>query len=310
MMYLMMAVIGTRRVWLLLVLLCVAATGLPPPREPPVHLRARYTMQGRIPWASWYFDSRGHEDAAPRVYDAATLAEFVDRARRRVPQADVYPKSDGWLFEALDAFPVAGKTVLVVGSQVPFYEALALACGAERVVVVEWQPITLSPPAQSAFGRKLQYVRPQELWVSGTNNMLTPREEWRSVFDAVISISSEEHNGLGRYGDPLGPEADLNHVDALRRLLLGGGGGGGGGGGRAGLLYIAVPTGPDCIVWNAHRVYGPVRWPALTRHWLEVGSFGYSEAKRGAMPACPHPDHHTFQPIRVLRAMPAVAEEL
>ena len=46
MMYLMMAVIGTRRVWLLLVLLCVAATGLPPPREPPVHLRARYTMQG------------------------------------------------------------------------------------------------------------------------------------------------------------------------------------------------------------------------------------------------------------------------
>ena len=295
---------------LLLVLLYLSArsaTGLPPPREPPVHLRARYTMQGRIPWASWYFDSRSSTATAPRIIEGATLAEFVDRAGRRVPQADVYPKADGWLFEALDSFPVTGKTVLVVGSQVPFYEALALARGAERVVVVEWQPIALSNSAQSSFGRKLQYIRPQELWMEekhdrdeGEHN-LTPRREWRGIFDAVISISSEEHNGLGRYGDPILPEADLNHVDALRRLLLSGRV-------RGGLLYIAVPTGPDCIVWNAHRVYGSVRWPVLTQNWIEVGSFGYSESKRDEMPACPHKDHHTYQPIRVLRALSAADE--
>ena len=121
------------------------------------------------------------------------------------------------------------------------------------------------------------------------------------IFDAVISISGEEHNGLGRYGDPLGPEADLNHVKALRQLLLRGRGQ------RLGLLFLAVPTGPDCIVWNAHRVYGPIRWPVLTQNWIEVGSFGYSESKRDAMPACPHKDHHTYQPIRVLQPEPSTA---
>ena len=147
-------------VWVLLLVIGAAPIGLAvePPREPPVHLRSRYTMQGRIPWAGWYFDSRGG-DAGSRVYDDAALELYVDRAKRRVPQADVYPKADAWLFDALDAFPIAGKTVLVVGSQVPFYESLALAREAARVVVVEWQPIQMSAESRfaggwSTFGRR------------------------------------------------------------------------------------------------------------------------------------------------------------
>ena len=36
---------------------------------------------------------------------------------------------------------------------------------------------------------------------SENGEKLRPRKEWMGIFDAVISISSEEHNGLGRYGD-------------------------------------------------------------------------------------------------------------
>ena len=128
----------------------IGGTATPPPREPPVHLRARYTMQHRIPWASWYFDSRpanseakdaAANSASTRFYSDFMISRLVDQAQQRIPQAEVYPKADGWLFEALDKFPVTRKTVLIVGSQVPFYEALALARGASS------GPLRTSPRA-------------------------------------------------------------------------------------------------------------------------------------------------------------------
>lgn len=39
------------------------------------------------------------------------------------------------------------------------------------------------------------------------------------VFDLALSISSFEHDGLGRYGDPLNPDGDLLAMRNTRRLL-------------------------------------------------------------------------------------------
>ena len=255
-----------------------------PPREPPAHLRHLFDMGGRIRWAGWYWDNRVPE--TPSVKNDAALGSLLAQALSRTPQEAVYPNADKWLFQALDAYPIGGKTVLIVGSQVPWYESLSLVRGAKRVVVVEWQPI------QYTGSYPLQYIRPDDLWDRSASGMLTPKKEWQGVFDAVVSISSEEHNGLGRYGDPINADADIQHMDALRRLLLP----------TSGYLFLAVPTGTDCIVWNAHRVYGPIRWPALTRQWIEVDSFGYSESKRDSIPPCPQPSHQEYQPIFILQA--------
>ncbi len=43
---------------------------------------------------------------------------------------------------------------------------------------------------------------------------------------------------------------------------------------EGGLFFIAVPTGPDLLAWNAHRVYGPVRYPALANGYLLRGVVG------------------------------------
>jgi hypothetical protein len=40
-----------------------------------------------------------------------------------------------------------------------------------------------------------------------------------AAFDVVLSISSFEHDGLGRYGDPLNPDGDLAAMRSTRRLL-------------------------------------------------------------------------------------------
>jgi SAM-dependent methyltransferase len=53
-----------------------------------------------------------------------------------------------------------------------------------------------------------------------------------------------EHVGLGRYGDPVNPEADLRAVEELKRVLAAGGN----------LLFV-VPIGKEKLAFNAHRVY-------------------------------------------------------
>jgi SAM-dependent methyltransferase len=53
-----------------------------------------------------------------------------------------------------------------------------------------------------------------------------------------------EHIGLGRYGDPLGPQDDLRAMRELQRVLAPGGS-----------LLIVTPVGRPRIAFNAHRIY-------------------------------------------------------
>jgi hypothetical protein len=56
---------------------------------------------------------------------------------------------------------------------------------------------------------------------------------------------------------PQCPDADLVAMDALRVVLRPGG-----------TLVVSVPVGPvDVLVWNLHRIYGPVRLPLLLEGW-------------------------------------------
>ena len=45
---------------------------------------------------------------------------------------------------------------------------------------------------------------------------IKPHEMKDYKFDACVSISSYEHDGLGRYGDPLNPDGDLE--EAMKEL--------------------------------------------------------------------------------------------
>jgi SAM-dependent methyltransferase len=75
----------------------------------------------------------------------------------------------------------------------------------------------------------------------------------------ALSISSFEHDGLGRYGDPVDANGDLKAMERMRRVLK-----------PNGYLILAVPVGVDTIKWNAHRKYGRVRLPVLLRLWSLV----------------------------------------
>ena len=67
--------------------------------------------------------------------------------------------------------------------------------------------------------------------------------------DSIASLSSlhaVEHFGLGRYGDPVDPEAPLKALREMERVLT-----------PEGHLYLGVPIGRERLEFNAHRVFSP-----------------------------------------------------
>ena len=89
-------------------------------------------------------------------------------------------------------------------------------------------------------------------------------------FDLIVSYSGIEHDGLGRYGDPINPNGD---VSALREMWLVTE--------PAGLLFLAVPCAgskvqPETMIpiWGnkkihilQHRAYGAERYVRLLVGW-------------------------------------------
>ena len=107
-------------------------------------------------------------------------------------------------------------------------------------------------------------------------------------FDAVFSISSYEHDGLGRYGDPLDPDGDLKAMTKVREEILK----------KEGLLYFGVPVGRDTLFWNAHRMYGTKRWFRLIEGFEMV--YTPDEMFESALDF-KHPGREYYQPAVVLQ---------
>lgn len=61
---------------------------------------------------------------------------------------------------------------------------------------------------------------------------------------SVSCMHTVEHIGLGRYGDPLNPQGDIEAIKELKRIVKPGGD-----------LLFATPVGRSRIEFNAHRVY-------------------------------------------------------
>jgi len=213
-------------------------------KEIPQDLLSKYTMGGNVPVFPWWIDDSAMDVSKNHL--PAKIQFFREKARRR--EVLYYDTTDRWLYEALGRFPVAGKSVLVFGSENPWYEIISQEFGAKEVTVVEY--------GDRVDANGIKYVKPSVLG--------------NGQFDCAFSISSFEHDGLGRYGDPLDPYGDLvAMVQAKRNVVYGG------------FMFLAVPLGKDALVWNAHRVYGSLRLPLLLQNWELLASFGFSEEDYG-----------------------------
>jgi hypothetical protein len=271
-----------RRAWL--------TPGSLPPRAPPLDLLWAFTRCGRVPLGEYFVDDSDRGRGTHYRYSAAEMARQLAAARALVASvarlATLPPAAAAasllalqargglvLLAEALrrHAGAVAGKRALVFGSQTPVVETLLLAHNASSVMTVEYNALSYEG---------VETLTPDEL---------RGLPAAARAFDVVLSISSFDHDGLGRYGDPLAPDGDLLSSDAIRDegLLAPGG-----------LYFLTVPVGPDVVVWNLHRRYGEVRLPLLLEGWDEVERVGWEEGVLTAERSFAK----TKEPVFVLRA--------
>nr|QGT50097.1 hypothetical protein Helico4rc_2170 [uncultured Helicobacter sp.] len=79
-------------------------------------------------------------------------------------------------------------------------------------------------------------------------------------------MCSVEHFGLGRYGDPIEPDAWEKALKSFQRVLK-----------PQGKLYISVPVGQENkVCFNAHRVYKP-QTIIDTLDQMQIVEMGYIE---------------------------------
>ena len=156
---------------------------------------------------------------------------------------------------------VQGSRVVVFGSTSPSYEALLLVHGAANVTVVEYNKLTYEHD-------RVHTARADEVQAQIAAEQAAGSGELLHSFDLALSISSFDHDGLGRYCDPLHPDADLMASDQVKAFLK-----------PSGKYILAVPVGPDEVVWNLHRRYGALRLPLLLHGWRIEDAVGWDHTR-------------------------------
>ncbi len=136
---------------------------------------------------------------------------------------------------------------LVIGTMDPWAEAWLIKMGAKHITTLEYHRIISDHPDISS----LHPSEVKEYYDKG------------NLFDFIFTFSSLEHNGLGKWGDPINPYGDLEDVARCHCLLKDGG-----------HLFLGIPVGRDEVVWNAHRIYGRYRLSMVLKNWKLIDYIG------------------------------------
>ena len=138
--------------------------------------------------------------------------------------------------------------------------------GTPAVTTVDWNEPIIEDGAATAAGGELRTMDASALAAAYARG---------KRFDLIVSFSGLEHDGLGRYGDPLHPEGDLAAMAEIRAFLV-----------PRGLLLLGIPTNSyDDICWPNMRVYGPSRLPRMLEGFEMVGRVWNGSVVHGGLEA-------------------------
>lgn len=214
----------------------------------PRHLIDSFLTWNTTILQEWFFNERYMgANAMQMKWPAFQIDSLVSAFKNGIFSSENYPGAASLFLDALKISPVSGLRGAVIGSETPWIEALFLSQGAEHITTVEYGKIETDHPKLTTM------TIDQFQIVSGALR-----------FDFVVSYSSLEHSGLGRYGDSLQPFGDLEWIERIRCILK-----------PNGILFFGAPIGGvDCLVFNAHRIYGPNRLKYVKRGFETLGMFG------------------------------------
>lgn len=221
-----------------------------PYRYIPDELVEEYTMNGKIPIFDWWID-------ASKKNGVQWTNEYIKEYCNRFTPDNIRNATEGEspyghdvvadMLKSFEKYNIKNKTVAVVGSETPWIEAILINLN-NKVTTIEYNV------PETNYDNLV------------CEDYFTFFEKNQLPFDAIVTFSSVEHSGLGRYGDPLDPNGDFKTMDAIYNNLK-----------SNGILVWGAPVGKDAFTWNVHRVYGEIRLPLLFRKFTEIDWFGISK---------------------------------
>jgi len=228
-----------------------------------IDLQKRFTRNGDYSIWSWWFEpvDATHDRNKYKVWNKPFVDSFINifnteyitskaaHSRQKIKGMCPYRGAAQLILKALDKFEVYNKNVAVVGTEKPWIEAIALNFN-NKVTTVEYNVPRLDQDVQLAYPD------------FKVENYFEFEKNHDKRFDCIISFSSIEHSGLGRYGEPLDPDGDIKTMAAIRNNLK-----------DDGVVVFGAPIGRDAVFWNAQRVYGRKRLPLLFAGFKQVDYF-------------------------------------
>jgi hypothetical protein len=243
-----------------------------PYRVIPSELHNDYTMNGKIPVFDWYLDGSKKNGV---IWNNDTINDYINRL---TPQniANNCEGISGYdhntcvnLLKAFNLYHLHNKKIAVVGSETPWIEAILINLH-NTVTTIEYN-------VPECNFDKLE-----------CKDYFTFFENNSDTFDAIVTYSSIEHSGLGRYGDPLDPFGDIKTMKVIHNNLK-----------KDGILVWGAPVGKDALSWNAHRVYGELRLPLLFENFQELEWINTSKQTCLSIPLA----NNAYNPVVVLKKM-------
>jgi len=225
----------------------------PPLKMPPDDLLNEFIQNGEMPITNYWYsndvysDSNSDSKSLPVIISGKEFSGWLDLVKNNKPlnygnqclQTTMTNYSD----------QIKEKSIVVIGTQLPWIEAIAYHLSASKIT-------TLDYTRKKYETNKLEWLHVNDyLDDLIMNNKI-------ELFDNSASFSSIEHSGLGRYGDPLAPNGDIEAVQQVHCLLK-----------NNGLFFLGLPTSADdssYIEFNVHRVYGSKRLNRLLKGWTFI----------------------------------------
>lgn len=225
------------------------------PMTPPAYLLDYYTRCGQLHYVNHYVDSSSLYRHDKMNFVKEEVEKVVEMAKADLKAVSGRKESrDDEVLVVLSRQSFANKRVVVFGSDELYYEGVALSLGAEMVVSVEHCNMTVESD-------KIKLKKLDKLEAEAAEPSFVK-------FDVALAISTFNHDGLGRYGDPLSPDGDLLSMRTVKSVLK-----------PNGKLFLTVPIGPDTIGWNIQRRYGPKRLSMLLDGWKVLHKSHFDEYK-------------------------------
>lgn len=214
----------------------------------PDNLLQAFTMNGfaRIKF-DWYYGDTSAKNLNWTYDFYKDLKKVVSRAIS--DNSNIYYSTDHLIPKIFQKYPILSKTVAIIGSATPLYEAY--------IDHFKGKPLTIEY-------RKIKHNIPY-LQTYIFSEAVKKINKGLLQADHAFCYSSIEHSGLGRYGDHVDPEGDLFSMRVIKKMVK-----------PNGLLFLQIPIGRDLLLWNNTRIYGAHRLLLLFEGWKLIDSFGYS----------------------------------